>query len=134
MGRDLDIVVERDAADAAEGSPRQNGVRPEIAKHLVDNGNNGRPVGPAIDRYAAHLGVEPSELVQWLNQQDPAWVEDFVRNGLHQIEPGDDGSVKATGAGENCGKDAGPRTHEQPSTLEELERWCELTGRKPPGT
>lgn len=67
------------------------GLDPEIARHLGNHDGDGVSAAARLGPLAEHLGIEPGELLTWLNQQDPEFVGEFVEGALHQVTPNDDG-------------------------------------------
>ncbi|NJM33775.1 MAG: hypothetical protein HC850_02650 [Rhodomicrobium sp.] len=67
------------------------GIRPEIARELANNDGDGLSAAPRLEALANYAGIEPDELLSWLNEQDPEFVRDFVRFALHPLKPDDNG-------------------------------------------
>jgi hypothetical protein len=126
------------------------GLRPELAEKLAKNDANGISAGPKLLQLASHLGVTPQELLQYLNGQDPAWVEDFLSHTVHAVEANERGEYPASTPGPNLRMERssvpshyGPTAEMVPSnwrrpsllyatTLEGIVEWAALTGHQLP--
>jgi hypothetical protein len=126
------------------------GLKPGIAKALAKNDRDGLSTGPKLEQLAKYLGVAPQKLLQYLNDQDPRWVGDFVEHGLHAVaaKPSQQGRYPWEPKPGNLRAREGitgwtsPALGTDPSlrpefmfanTLEGIVEWAALSGHKLPG-